>query len=202
MKKLLLLLTAAIVSITTFSQVYDGITQPTRFRVLVPVTTNIDTDKLSVSPFIGYKQTFTNWFNVTGVAQYNLSTHNVSPQLWLNFNANNKLYFLMRTIYDTKPDYFRETLSATYKAWGGLHFDCTWDNFYADNTFLNNDRLQFLGGYDYKHFVVNGGYSCRYQKGWITNVRYRFDKYNWLQMKYDGGIRAYSITSIFNFNDI
>lgn len=41
------------------AQVYDGITQPTKFRVWLPVSINLhDSKNVGVAPFVGYKQMF------------------------------------------------------------------------------------------------------------------------------------------------
>lgn len=198
--KKVLFLFISLISLSLQAQVYDGITQGTTYRILLPTSTDLDTDKASVSPLVGYMQPVNRWLSLTGIAQYNTTTHNISPQLWLNTSIDGKVFILFRSIYDTKPKIFRETISATYKVYHGLHFDCTWDNLFSDDRFLHNDRLQFMCGYDYRRFVLNAGYSCRDKKGFVTNLRFRIDSYNWVQLKYDRGLNTLGITAGLNFN--
>ena len=200
MRKLIIIMLVSLLAISAKTQVYDGITQGTRFRVIVPASTNTETKNVSSAPFIGYKQDITKWLNVTGVAQYNISTESFTPQLWLNFSANDKIYFLARSIYDSKTKEFRETLSATYKIYKGLHLDSTWENMLVEGDLLERDRLQFLAGYDFNRFVLNAGYSCRQYSGFVTNLRVRIDKLNWLQLKYDSGVDVVTLSAGLNFN--
>ena len=98
------------------AQVYDGITQPTKFRVWLPVSVGLhDSKNVSVAPFIGYKQDIGQRFSITPVLQYNINTETFVPQIWLNANVANKFYVLSRSIYDTRADLYKHTLSATYK---------------------------------------------------------------------------------------
>ncbi len=183
------------------AQVYDGITQPSKFRVFVPISVGLhDGGKTSVSPFFAYKHDAAGWMSVTAVAQYNISSEAFIPQIWLNFNLDKKLYFLSRSIYDTKAEKYRHTLSATYKLPYGFMIDTTWENLYNGDKFCDTDRLQFLGGYAYKWFVANAGYSCRNQKGFIANLRLKVDELNWLQLKYDGGTESVQIGCVLQFN--
>ncbi|MBO5710434.1 MAG: hypothetical protein J6R62_02800, partial [Rikenellaceae bacterium] len=115
--KLTLLLTAItlLFAVGAKAQIYDGITQPTRFRVWVPITTSLhESNSTTVAPFIGYKQEVCDWFSVTPVLQYNINNEVFTPQVWLNFNVKQKFYVLSRSIYDTKANEYRHTLSATY----------------------------------------------------------------------------------------
>lgn len=193
----ILLLTAT----STKAQVYDGITQPTRFRVWIPITVSLhDSKSTTVSPFIGYKQDVFDWFSVTPVLQYSINSETFTPQVWLNFNVKKKFYVLSRSIYDTRENEYRHTLSATYKLPLGFMVDATWENLYNGHKFCDTDRLQFVGGYAYKWFVVNAGYSCRYFKGAIANLRLKVTEYNWLQLKYDGGTESIQIGCALQFN--
>ncbi len=194
---LLVLLTA----VSAKAQVYDGITQPTRFRVWVPVTTSLhESNATTVAPFIGYKQDIAKWFSVTPVVQYNINSETFTPQVWLNFNVKQKFYILSRSIYDTRANEYRHTLSATYKLPMGFMIDATWENLFNGRKFCDTDRLQFLAGYAYKWFVVNAGYSCRNHKGVIANLRLKVTDYNWLQFKYDGGLNNIQVGCAFQFN--
>lgn len=40
MRKLFIIITLIVVSLVARAQVYDGITQPTKFRIFMPVTTS------------------------------------------------------------------------------------------------------------------------------------------------------------------
>lgn len=182
------------------AQVYDGITQPTRFRIWVPTTVSLHGSSTSVSPFIGYRQNITSWFNVTPVVQYEINSETFVPQIWLNFNICDKLYFLSRSIYNTKANNYRHTLSTTYKLPIGFMIDGTWENIYNGRKFLTGDRLQFVGGYANRWFVVNAGYSYRYRKGMIANLRFKVTEYNWLQFKYDGGMDCFLLGCALQFN--
>lgn len=182
------------------AQVYDGITQPTRFRIWVPTTVSLHGSSTSVSPFIGYRQNITSWFNITPVVQYEINSETFVPQVWLNFSICDKLYFLSRSIYNTKANDYRHTLSATYKLPMGFMIDGTWENIYNGRKFLAGDRMQFVGGYAYRWFVVNAGYSCRYRKGMIANLRFKVTEYNWLQFKYDGGMDYFQLGCALQFN--
>jgi hypothetical protein len=199
--KALLLFVMTFITFCLNAQIYDGITQPTRYRVWVPVTTSInDGDATTVAPFIGYKQDVCDWFSITPVVQYNINSETFIPQVWLNFNVKQKFYVLSRSIYDTKANVYKHTLSATYKFPLGFMIDTTWENLYNGRSLCDTDRLQFLAGYGYKWFVGNIGYSCRNNPGLIANLRFKVTDYNWLQLKYDGGIECVQISCAMQFN--
>lgn len=183
------------------AQVYDGITQPTKFRVWLPVTANLHNSKdVSVAPFVGYKQDIGEHFSITPVLQYNINKEAFIPQVWLNANIAKKFYVLSRSIYDTKANLYKHTLSATYKLPLNFMVDATWENLYNGRKFADTDRLQFVGGWAWKMFVANAGYSCRAAPGFIANVRWKVTDYNWLQLKYDGGMKSIQISAALQFN--
>ena len=183
------------------AQVYDGITQPTRYRIWIPVSANLHGHgSTSVSPFIGYKENITDWLSATAVAQYNIGGETFVPQLWLNLNYNKWLWFLSRSFYDTKANIYRHTLSATVKLPKGFMIDATWDDAYNGHKFIDTDRLQVLGGVAHGRFVVNAGYSMRNKPGVIANLRLKITDYDWLQFKYDGGIKAITVSTALQFN--
>lgn len=182
------------------AQVYDGITQPLRYRIWIPVSANLHGHgSTSVSPFIGYKENLTDWLSATAVAQYNIGGEAFVPQLWLNVNYNKWLWFLSRSIYDTKANIYRHTLSATVKLPKGFMIDATWDDAYNGHKFIDTDRLQVLGGVAHGRFVVNAGYSMRNKPGVIANLRLKITDYDWLQFKYDGGIKAITVSTALQF---
>lgn len=198
---LLLIAFTLLLSMTAKAQVYDGITQPTRFRVWVPITTSIyEGDATTVAPFVGYKQDVCDWFSVTPVIRYNINKEAFTPQVWLNFNVKQKFYVLSRSIYDIQANEYKHTLSATYKLPHGFMIDATWENLYNGKKFCDTDRLQFVAGYGYKWFVANVGYSCRNKPGVIANLRLKVTDYNWLQLKYDGGTESIQIGCTLQFN--
>lgn len=183
------------------AQVYDGITQPLRYRIWIPVSANLHGHgSTSVSPFIGYKENLTDWLSATAVAQYNIGGEIFVPQLWLNVNYNKWLWFLSRSIYDTKANIYRHTLSATVKLPKGFMIDATWDDAYNGHKFIDTDRLQVLGGVAHGRFVVNAGYSMRNKPGVIANLRLKITDYDWLQFKYDGGAKAFTFSTALQFN--
>ena len=183
------------------AQVYDGITQPTRYRIWIPVSANLHGHgSTSVSPFVGYKENLTDWLSATAVAQYNIGGEAFVPQLWLNLNYDKWLWFLSRSIYDTKANIYRHTLSATVKLPKGFMIDATWDDAYNGHKFIDTDRLQVLGGVAHGRFVVNAGYSMRNKPGVIANLRWKITDYDWLQFKYDAGVRAFTFSTALQFN--
>lgn len=183
------------------AQVYDGITQPTKFRVWLPVTANLHNSKdVSVAPFVGYKQDIWEHFSITPVLQYNINKEAFIPQVWLNANIAKKFYVLSRSIYDTKANLYKHTLSATYKLPLGFMVDGTWENMYNGKKFCDGDRLQFVGGWAHRLFVVNAGYSCRAKPGFIANARWKVTPTDWLQMKYDGGTKSVQIGMALQFD--
>lgn len=183
------------------AQVYDGITQPTKFRVWLPVTANLHNSKdVSVAPFVGYKQDIGEHFSITPVLQYNINKEAFIPQVWLNANIAKKFYVLSRSIYDTKANLYKHTLSATYKLPLGFMVDGTWENMYNGKKFCDGDRLQFVGGWAHRMFVVNAGYSCRTKPGFIANARWKVTPTDWLQMKYDGGTKSVQIGMALQFD--
>lgn len=191
----------ALVALCSKAQIYDGITQPTRWRVFVPVTTSLNSDhKTTVAPFVGFKQDLGERFSVTPVLQYNINNEAIIPQLWVNFNIAKKFYVLSRSIYNTKSNLYQHTLSATYKLTLNFMVDATWENLYNGRKFADTDRLQFVGGWAWKMFVANAGYSCRAAPGFIANVRWKVTDYNWLQLKYDGGMKSIQISAALQFN--
>ena len=202
MKKLLIMLVLATVSLAAKAQVYDGITQPTKFRIFVPVTTSLEGNGSIVAPFVSYRADVAKWFSVTPVIQYNMNTEAVSLAAWLNVNYQQRFYLLARSTYNTKAKRFTETLSGTIKFPAGFMIDATWDNLYNGRKFFSGDRLQVLGGLDYRRFVFNAGYSMRTLPGFVANIRFKVTKYDWLQLKYDEGAKAFIASVALQFNEL
>lgn len=182
------------------AQVYDGITQPTRYRLFMPVTTSLQGVGITAAPFVGYRADVTGWLSLTPVVQYNMTSEAVSAGVWLNVNYRKRFYLLARSMYNMKTGLFSETLSGTVKLPAGFMVDATWDNFYNGRSLIDGDRLQFVGGWDYARFIINAGYSVRAYPGFIANLRFKATKYNWLQLKYDGGVNSISVATAIQFN--
>ncbi|WP_288776970.1 hypothetical protein [uncultured Bacteroides sp.] len=202
MRKLFIMFVLVAVSLAAKAQVYDGITQPTKFRVFMPVTTSLEGNGSTVAPFVGYRADVAKWLSVTPVIQYNMNTEAVSLGAWLNVNYRQQVYLLARSTYNTKAKMFTETLSGTIKLPVGLMLDATWDNLYNGRKFLSGDRLQVLGGLDYGRFVFNAGYSMRALPGFVANIRFKVTQYNWLQLKYDEGAKAFITSVALQFNEL
>lgn len=187
-------------SMTAHAQVYDGITQPTTYRVWASVSQPTDgTGNASFSFFTGYKYDVAKWFSVTGVANYNVTGQAFSPAVWLNINAGGVFYLLSRNIYDAKNEKFKETVSATVKLPAGFMIDATWDNMFNGDSTLNGDRLQAVGGWGCKWVIFNAGYSLRTLPGFIANVRFKLTPQYWLQFKYDGGLNSIAANFAYHF---
>lgn len=200
MKRFLLLIAALLVMATTKAQVYDGITQPTKYRVWLSLSQPYDGGSATFNPFVGYRMDVAKWFNVTGVAQYNFNTQAFSPAIWLNFNIADRFYILSRNIYDWKTNKYRQTLSGTVKLPLGFMVDATWENLFNGDRFCDGDRLQVVGGYAYRWLVFNVGYSMRAMPGVIANVRFKLTPELWFQLKYDGGMETIGVNIAYNFN--
>lgn len=61
MRKLFIMLVLVAISLAATAQVYDGITQPTKFRIFMPVTTSLHGNGSTVAPFIGYRADVTGY---------------------------------------------------------------------------------------------------------------------------------------------
>lgn len=201
MKKFIMILAMSLVTLTMTAQVYDGITQPTRYRLWMPVTTTTKgNNSTSAAPFVGIKLDVSKWLSLTSVNQYNMSTEHFIPQVWVNVNYKQRFYLLSRNIYDAKDELYKQTLSTTAKLPYNLMVDATWFNMYNGKKFCDGDRLQVLGGYAYKWFVVNAGYSMRTSPGFVSNIRFKVTPYDWLQLRYDGGSDTFDINFALQFN--
>lgn len=203
MRKLLLVLVLAVIAIAvTQAQVYDGITQPTRFRLFMPVTASLKGHGTTVAPFVGYRADLCRWLSFTPVVQYNMKSEAVTAGVWVNVSFRKRFYLLARSMYNTKAGLFTETLSGTVKLPAGFMIDGTWDNLYNGRYFCDGDRLQVVGGWDYRRIVVNAGYSFRACSGFVANLRFKVTQYNWLQFKYDEGAKAFITSVALQFNEL
>lgn len=200
MKKFLLAAFAALaVCLSANAQVYDGITQPTTFRVWTSITQPLDGGAASLGGFVGYRYDVAKWFNVTGIANYSVGSGQFSPAVWLNFNIGGVFYVLSRNIYDANIGNYRQTLSATVKIPKGFMIDCTWDNLYNHGEFCNGDRLQVVGGWGGKYVIFNAGYSMRAKPGIVANIRFKMTNAYWLQFKYDQGANIIATNIAYHF---
>jgi hypothetical protein len=200
MKWLLSVLLVVLAISSTQAQIYDGITQPTRFRLFVPVTTLLQGVGITAAPFIGYRADVTDWLSLTPVVQYNMTSEAVTVGVWVNASYRKRFYLLARSMYNTKAGLCSETLSGTVKLPAGFMIDATWDNVYNGRSFCDGDRLQVVGGWDYWRIVLNAGYSLRACSGFVANLRFKVTQYNWLQLKYDRGNNSVCISTALQFN--
>ncbi|MCD8136118.1 MAG: hypothetical protein LUH01_09270 [Parabacteroides gordonii] len=201
MRKVIFIVLLVVIAIGgTHAQVYDGITQPTRFQMFMPVSASLEGHGVTVAPFIGFRVDATGWLSLTPVVQYNMTSEAVTAGAWVNVSYRKRFYLLARSMYNTKDGLFSETLSGTVKLPAGFMIDATWDNMYNGRTFCDGDRLQVVGGWDYQRIVVNAGYSLRSRSGFIANLRFKVTQYNWLQLKYDQGLNSVSVATALQFN--
>lgn len=201
MKRLLTLFAAIALSLSAHGQIYDGITQPTKYRLWLSITQPTQGNgQAVVAPFVGYKYEAAKWFSITPVLQYNFTTSAFAPQVWLNFNVRQRFYILSRSVYDGSTDEYRHTLSATVKLPLGFMVDATWENLFNGRRFADGDRMQIVAGFADKLVVFNAGYSFRARPGFIANIRFKVTEFNWLQLKYDGGTRAVIVGVALQFN--
>ena len=201
MKRFIIAAIAALaISLSAKAQMYDGITQPTTYRIWLMTNQPLDGGPATFTPFVGYRQDLAKWVNVTGWAQYNFTSHQFIPAVWFNFNIADHLYILSRSIYDCGDGNYRHGLAATWKIAKGFHMDCTWDTLYNHGKFAQGDRLQVLAGWGGKKVVLNAGYSMRAKAGVIVNARYKLNDLTWAQLKYDGGINAVSFSLVYHWN--
>lgn len=200
MKRSLLIFAVFFWGVSVSAQIYDGITQPTKFRLLLPVVKSLHGSSTGISPMFGYKYEAAEWLSVTPMLQYNLNTDNLSPQVWLNLNYRKTYYLLSRSIYDSKTERFRETLSATIKLPLNFMVDATWEDMCDGTGFVLNDRLQVVGGFAEKRFILNAGYAMRRLPGFIANIRFKITEYNWLQLRYDSGAETIGISVALQVN--
>lgn len=198
MKKFLLSAICVLMALFAQAQIYDGITQPTTYRFAIPATISTEDGSSSIAPFIGYKCEPTEWLSVTPIVQYNTANNALIPQVWLNFDVNNTVYLLSRSIYDGGTGKYRHGMATTIKLPAGFMIDATWDNFINGSEFAHGDRLQAVAGYAHSWIVFNMGYSMRSHPGFIANVRFKITELSWVQLKYDGGLKAVSLTSLFH----
>ena len=124
MKRFLFLLAALLTIATAKAQVYDGITQPTRFRVWLSLNQPYEGGSATFNPFVGYRVDVSKWFNVTGVAQYNFHTQAFTPALWLNFDIADRFYLLSRNIYDCKAGKYPANPVGNGETASGIHGGC------------------------------------------------------------------------------
>lgn len=200
MKKVIIIIIAILgFNLISKAQIYDGITQPSKYRIWTSISQPLNDESATLSFFTGYKCNITDWFNVTGVANYNVSNKAFSPSVWLNFKISDWFYVLSRNTYDIKNSAFKETLSATIKLPKGFMVDATCDNLLVNDAFCKGDRLQLVAGWGSKAVIFNAGYSIRDKKGAIANIRFKLTSDYWLQFKYDGGAETIAVNMAYHF---
>lgn len=198
LKKAILFLFSLFAVATLHAQILDGTVQSARFRVSLPATFNLDDGSVNSSPYVSYKQDILPFVKGAVFAQYNIKQEAFVPQLWMEFSAAKRYYLLSRSIYNTHTGKYSHGLAATIKLPHSLSIDATWDNMFQQAGTQKIDRFQMVGGYISRRFIANAGYSMLYKKGLIANLRLIFSKYYFLQMKYDGGVNSFTLTSYLN----
>lgn len=197
-KKTTLFLFSLFAVATLHGQILDGTVQSARFRVSLPATFNFDDGSVNSSPYISYKHDILPFVKGAVFVQYNIKQEAIVPQLWMEFSAAKRYYLLSRSIYNTRTGKYSHGLAATIKLPHSLSIDATWDNMFQQVGTQKIDRFQMVGGYINRRFIANAGYSMLYKKGLIANLRLIFSKYYFLQMKYDGGVNFFTLTSYIN----
>lgn len=198
LKKLTLVLLSLLAVTALHSQILDGTVQSARFRVSLPATFNLDDGSVNSSPYVSYKQDILPFIKGAAFAQYNIKQQAFVPQVWMEFSAAKRYYLLSRSIYNTRTGKYSHGLAATVKLPRNLSIDATWDNMFQQVGTQKIDRFQMVGGYINRRFIANAGYSMLYKKGIVANLRLIFSKYYLLQMKYDGGVNSFTLTSYIN----
>ena len=97
MRKLFIMLVLVAVSLAAKAQVYDGITQPTKFRVFMPVTTSLEGNGSTIAPFVGYRTDVAKWIFFNKVFGYNKTCEAVYFCAWLNLNYNKRFFIFERS---------------------------------------------------------------------------------------------------------
>lgn len=84
MRQVVYIILLAVLAISgTHAQVYDGITQPTRFRLFMPVSVSLKDKGINATPFIGFRADVTEWLSLTPVLQYNRVAEAVTVGTWV-----------------------------------------------------------------------------------------------------------------------
>ncbi len=203
MKKIIIALFALFMSINMSAQIYDGKLPGTRWRVFLPMQTSYEghaPHTVTAAPQLMFRQDLTKWLALEAVATYNINSESFMPKLWLGFSLGN-VWIIQRNNYNCKTDDFSTGLSGTWKV-KNYGIDFTWDNIYAFKKWCNEDRLQFVATYATPNnkWNFNAGYSCRFKKGVIANVRYNIKDGIRLQGKFDGGAKNVQASFIWDFN--
>jgi len=204
--KILFLMIALFVSISAQAQINDGQLPGTRFRLLLPMTTQYHAPEggkhaVTAQPQIMYKLPVTKWLAVEAVASYNINTETFSPKIWLGFSFGN-FFLLQRNNYDCKTTDYSAGVAATYKFNSTFGADMTWDNIVSNREWCGADRLQFVASLatSNKKWNFNAGYSCRHKAGFVANIRYNIYSNVRLQGKLDCGASTVTAQFIWDFN--
>lgn len=192
----------AIGSVAATAQIYDGVSQSNTFRMWAGLSQPYKGGEASASSYFGYKYTFTEWFDATGMARYNFSSRSFLPAIWLNFNIDKRFYILSRSILDCKEKRYKQSAAVTVKLPLSFMIDATWDNIYNGSSWCSGDRLQIVAGMNITKIrtIFNVGYSLRSFKGFVATIRYKFNNYLWCQAKADFGVEALDLSLAYNFD--
>jgi hypothetical protein len=186
-----------------YSQVYDGMTQPTLYRIM-----SANNIKGGTTLQLGRKWWIdkNKHFSTTVFYTYFLNKDQHAIESWNNLNFfNKKLYLLSRTGYNITSNNLWETFSGTYLLPYNMMLDFTWYNLYNNNEFFVNDELQVLFGVKlFNQIVVNGGYRVIGETlGPVFNLRFLLiDKFQWLQFRYVPCDKLFDIKLYIQFDKI
>jgi hypothetical protein len=184
-----------------YGQVYDGMTQPTLYRIM-----SANNIKGSTTLQLGRKWWIdkNRHFSTTVFYTYFLNKDNHAIESWNNLNLFNKqLYLLSRTGYNITTNNLWETFSGSCLLPYNMMLDFTWYNLYNNNEFFVNDELQVLYGVKlFNQFVVNGGYRIFGETpGPVFNIRFLLvDGFQWLQFRYVPNDKLFDIKLYIQFN--
>jgi len=184
-----------------FGQVYDGMTQPTFYRIM-----SANNIKGGTTLQLGRKWWIdkNKHFSTTVFYTYFLNKNQHAIESWNNLNLlNKKLYLLSRTGYNITSNNLWETFSVTYLLPYNMMLDLTWYNIYNNNEFFVNDELQVLFGIKlFNQIVLNGGYRVIGETpGPVFNLRFLLiDKFQWLQFRYVPNDRLFDIKLYIQFD--
>ena len=183
MKKILLI--SALLFLMTgsiFSQCYDGITQPTKWRFWTPVIFNAEADGrvVNAAPFMGYKVTLNDWVSVTPVVQYNIGQNNLIPQVLFPSNATIAAKWF-KLIQHNAQDYFVKKYDLDLIILGRRKLDTNYTGKAGENIYTNRKgitRYSPLDDWSHEHvmaviaYYMNADLPPNYYwpNGWVVGT--------------------------------
>jgi len=190
MKRLLLTiaLLAVTLSVTASAQVFDGIPQPTTFRLRGAVTHTFGSDAGFMDAQV--KIPLAEQHAVVLRGQYNVPAGSYFGQLWYSLNLLEKRLWLLPVASYNSNEEFSAHLWATYKL-GDWQFNTTIanvDDFDPDA----GGYAQVSAGYKFGRFFIllPGVVVLNDVRQWnpFVNLRVMVTKYTWLQGRFEHDI--------------